>query len=313
MSYIRPSQPSTLPPDTGTSNRGRVAAWLREPLVHFIVLGSLFFLLWPLFTASVAPASNRIVISPGQMQRAIEIFISTHTRPPTEAEIASLAEQEVRAEVEYREGIALGLDRDDEIIRRRIAQKLRFMIEDVAEQATPTDTDLQKFLDTHRDQFGAEPQFAFSQIYLNPSQHTDLAGDAKSLLGKLNQADGRLDYAADSDTLPVPNDFESARPDEITSMFGADFAAAIAAQPPGQWAGPIRSGYGLHLVLVRRRIQGAPPKLAQVRDAVLREYQSVRRVAANEAAYREMRAKYSVQIDMPDLSSPLHAAGEVAE
>jgi hypothetical protein len=287
--------------------------WLREPLIHFIVLGTALFLLWPLIAARVAPPTNHIVISSGQMQRAIEIFISTHTRPPTEAEIASLAEQEIRAEVEYREGVAMGLDRDDEIIRRRIAQKLRFMIEDVAEQATPSDAELQKFLDQNRDEFGAEQRFAFSQIYLNPARHADLAHDASTLLAQLNQADGRLDYAADSDTLPVPNDFEAARPDEISSMFGADFAAAIATLKPGQWAGPIHSGYGDHLVLVRKRIQGAPPRLAQVRDAVLREYQSARRVAANEAAYRQMRAKYTVQVEMPAQLAPAPATGEVAE
>jgi hypothetical protein len=291
----------------------RAALLLREPLAHFLVLGSALFLIWPLLAARVAAPSNHIVISQGQMQRAMEIFVSTHTRPPTEAEIASLAEQEIRAEVEYREGMALGLDRDDEIIRRRIAQKLRFMVEDVAEQAAPTDAALQNFLDAHRDQFGAGQQLAFSQVYLNPAQHPDLARDAKTLLEKLNQADGRLDYAADGDALPVPNDFEAARPDEITSMFGADFAATIAAQTPGQWAGPVHSGYGEHLVLVRKRIQGAPPQLAQVREAVLREYQSARRVAANAAAYRQMRAKYTAEVDMPGQSTPVQLGSELTE
>jgi hypothetical protein len=293
--------------------RHRAPAWLREPLVHFFALGSALFLIWPLLAARVAAPSNHIVISQGQMQRAMEIFVSTHTRPPIEVEIASLAEQELRAEVEYREGLALGLDRDDEIIRRRIAQKLRFMVEDVAEQAAPTTAELQKFLDAHRDLFGAEQQLAFSQVYLNPGQHADLARDAKTLLAKLNLADGRLDYAADSDALPVPNDFEAARPDEITSMFGAGFAAAIAAQPTGQWAGPIHSGYGEHLVLLRKRIQGAPPQLSQVRDAVLREYQSARRVATNAVAYRQMRAKYTAEVDMPGQSAPLQLGSGVAE
>jgi len=284
-------------PEQETSKpRRRTIKWLNEPLVHFLVLGAGLFLFWPLIAAHVAEPPNRIVISQGQLQRAFEVFVSTHSRPPTEAEMASLAEQEVRAEVEYREGVALGLDQNDEIIRRRIAQKLRFMIEDVAQQAHPTDAELQKFLDTHRDQFGAEPRFAFSQIYLNPAHHADLARDAKALLAKLNAADGRLDYAADSDPLPVPNDFEATRGAEISSMFGADFSSSIASLPQGEWAGPIPSGYGGHLVLIRKRIDGAPPQLAQVRDAVLREYQSARRVTANEAAYQRMRAKYVIQL-----------------
>jgi hypothetical protein len=287
---------TTRPQHEASKTRRDAVSWLREPLVHFLVLGSALFLFWPLIATHVAAPANRIVISQGQLQRAFEVFVSTHSRPPTAAEMASLAEQEIRDEVEYREGIALGLDQNDEIIRRRVAQKLRFMIEDVAEQAQPTEAQLQQFLDTHRDQFGAEPRFAFSQIYLNPAQHADLARDAKALLAKLNQADGRLDYAADGDPLPVPNDFEAARSPEITSMFGTDFSSSIASLPQGVWAGPIHSGYGDHLVLIRKRIDGAPPQLAQVRDSVLREYQSARRVAANEAAYQQMRAKYTIQL-----------------
>lgn len=273
-------------------------AWLRDPLAHFLALGAGLFLLWPLLPPPAPP--NLIVISQADMRRAMEIFVKTHDRAPTAAELADLAEQQVQSEVEYREGLALGLDRDDEIIRRRIAQKLRFMIQDVVEQSTPTDAELQGFLQAHPEQFGAEPSVAFSQVYLNPGQHAGrLATDAGRLLQLLNHADGRLDYAADSDVLPVPNDFEATPLHVIAGMFGEDFAAAVASQPPGQWVGPVESGYGAHLVLVRRKIAGATPQLAQVRNAVLREYQSARRTEANVAAYRQMRAKYSISVDMP--------------
>jgi hypothetical protein len=285
---------------------GRASNWrfLRDPLVHFVLLGAALFLIWPFISSRVAPPPNLIIISRGQMDRAVEIFVKTHARPPTQDELGGLAEQEIQTEVEYREGMALGLDRDDEIIRRRISQKLRFMIQDVVDEAVPTDADLQRFLDAHRDEFGAEPQIAFSQVYLNPTQHgAALARDAASLLDRLNHADGRLDYAADSDVLPVPNDFEATPLHTVASMFGDDFAASVGRQKPGVWAGPIASGYGVHLVLVRHRIEGAPPQLSQVRAAVLREWQSARRTDANAAAYREMRAKYRIQVDMPPVPS----------
>jgi hypothetical protein len=273
-------------------------SWAGDPLAHFLALGALLFMLWPLLPPPAAP--NRIVISQADMQRAIKIFLQTHDRPPTGGELADLAEQQVQSEVEYREGMALGLDREDEIIRRRIAEKLHFMIEDVVEQATPTDAELQRFLAAHPELFGAEPSVAFSQVYLNPGRHAGtLARDVGLLLQRLNHADGRLDYAADSDVLPVPNDFEATPLRVIAGMFGEDFAAALARQAPGQWAGPIDSGYGSHLVLVRQRIAGTAPQLAQVRSAVLREYQSARRVEANAAAYRQMRAKYTITVDLP--------------
>lgn len=273
---------------------------LREPLLHFVIIGAALFLTWPFIAERVAPPSKQIVISQGQMQRAIEIFYKTHLHPPTPRDLANLEEEEIKTEVYYREGVALGIDRDDEIIRRRIAQKLQFMTQDTVDQEVPGDAELQRFLDTHRSDFGGEPQIAFSQVYLNPDRHGDeIARDAARLLTHLNSADGRLDYGADSDVLPLPNDFEVTPVHVIANMFGDDFAAAVAAQPPGRWVGPIRSGYGLHLVLVREKRQASQPRLQQIRRAVLREWQSARRTEANMKAYQRMRAKYVVKVEMP--------------
>jgi hypothetical protein len=276
---------------------------LHEPLFHFVVLGLALFLIWPFIADRVAPPSTQIVISQGQMQRAIAVFYKTHLRPPNPEELNDLAEREIKTEVYYREGMALGLDRDDEIIQRRIAQKLQFMTQDTVDQVVPSDADLQRFLDTHRDDFGAELQIAFSQVYLNLDRHGDaIASDASRLLARLNAADGRLDYGADSDVLPLPNDFEATPMHVIANMFGGDFATAVAEQPLGRWVGPIRSGYGLHLVLIRERRQGSQPQLSQIRAAVLREWQSARRIEANQEAYRRMRAKYIIKVQMPRAS-----------
>jgi hypothetical protein len=279
----------------------RWRAALREPLVHFFALAAALFLVWPLIANRIAPPPNTIVITQGDMQRAIEVFVKTHLRPPNQSELSDLTEQQIQTAVLYREGLALGLDRDDEIIRRRIEQKLKFMIDDVADQSAPTDAELQHFLDAHPAIFAAEPSIAFSQVYLNPAQHgAHLAADAAALRAKLNASDGRLDYAADSDVLPVPNDFEATQMHVVADMFGDDFAAAVANIPPGSWAGPIPSGYGQHLVLIRQRIAGTPPRLAAIHDAVLREWQNAHREDANNAAYQQMRAKYVIRVDMPN-------------
>lgn len=282
-----------------------VRALLREPLIQFIALGGLLFLAWSQVEDRVAPPQNRIVITARQAERATDYFYQTHLRLPDPDELQPLIEEEIQTEVEFREGQALGLDRDDEIIRRRIRQKLEFMTEDVIDQAKPSDAALQAYLDAHRDQFGAGPSFVFSQIYLDPSRHGDhLAADADRLLAKLNSGDGRLDYGNDSDTLPVPNDFEATALPDVTAMFGTDFAAALPKQPAGKWVGPIRSGYGLHLVLVREVKQGKPPELAEVREQVVREYQAEHRAEANQEAYRKMRAKYVITVQAPPAPSP---------
>ncbi len=290
---------------TDTPPTNRVRALLREPLFQFTVLGGALFLAWPLVADKVAPPQNRIVITAQQMQRATDYFYQTHLRLPDPDELQPLIEDEIQTEVEFREGLALGLDRDDEIIRRRIKQKLEFMTEDVVDQARPSDAVLQTYLDGHRDRFGAGPQFVFSQIYLDPSRHGDhLAADAARLLARLNSGDGRLDYGVDSDTLPVPNDFEATALPDVTAMFGTDFATALPRQPAGHWVGPIRSGYGIHLVLVRAVKPGKPPELAEMRDRVLREYQADRRAEANQEAYQRMRAKYVISIQLPPPASP---------
>jgi len=286
-------------------SRSRVRTLLREPLVQFVALGGLLFLAWSQVEDKVAPPENRIVITAQQVERATDYFYQTHLRLPDPDELQPLIEEEIQAEVAFREGQALGLDRDDEIIRRRIRQKLEFMTEDVIDQAKPSDAVLQAYLDAHRDQFGAGPQIVFSQIYLDPSRHGDhLAADADRLLARLNSGDGRLDYGTDSDTLPVPNDFEATALPDVTAMFGTDFAAALPKQQVGKWVGPIRSGYGLHLVLVRDVKAGKPPELAEVRDQVVREYQAEHRAEANQDAYRKMRAKYVITVQVPPPPSP---------
>ena len=290
---------------TDISPARRARALLREPLLQFTALGGVLFLAWPLVADKVAPPQNRIVITAQQVERATDYFYQTHLRLPDPDELQPLIEDEIQTEVEFREGLALGLDRNDEIIRRRIKQKLEFMTEDVIDQSKPGDAVLQVYLDSHRDQFGAGPIIVFSQIYLDPSRHGDhLAADAEKLLARLNAGDGRLDYGADSDTLPVPNDFEATALPDVTAMFGTDFAAALPKQQAGHWVGPVRSGYGVHLVLVREVKPGKPPELAEVRDQVLREYQAEHRAVANQEAYQKMRAKYAVSIQLPPPPSP---------
>lgn len=291
----------------------RLGRWLSEPLLHFVLLGAGLFLLWGAFGDRLAAAPNRIVVSAGEMQRGIDIFQKTHLRPPDTDELKDLVEQQIEAEVYFREGVALGLDRDDEIIRRRMKQKLQFMIEDVVGQVPPTDAELQTYLDQHRENYGAEAEIAFSQVYLNPERRGDtITKDAQRLLARLNvTSDGRIDYAADGDILPVSNDFETTPLHVIAGMFGEDFAASLASQPVGQWVGPIRSGYGLHLVLVRQRKPAKAPILSEVRDAVARDWENAKRAEANRQAYLRMRDKYKITVEMPPNSTgETVAAGE---
>ena len=164
---------------------------LKEPLVHFLLLGALLFGGYELVNRNAEPAPGRIVISQGQIASVVENFTRTQQRPPTREEMEGLIRAQVRGEVYYREALALGLDKDDAIIRRRLQQKMEFISDDIAAQAQPTDTELNVFLQAHPDKFRVEQQFTFRQLYLNPEKHgTNLASDAAQLLAKLNQPGG---------------------------------------------------------------------------------------------------------------------------
>ncbi len=195
----------------------------------------------------------------------------------------------VRQEVYYREALALGLDKDDVIIRCRLQQKMEFVSDDIATQAPPTDDELGAYLAAHPDKFRVEHRFTFRQLYLDPEKRgANLARDAAQLLAKLNQTGGNTGLAVLADPFMLDREFTAVPASEVARQFGEKFAAELAEISPGQWQGPIESGYGLHLVLVSQHIEGRLPALADVRDAVRREWQDVRLLEASERFYQEL-------------------------
>jgi len=204
----------------------------------------------------------------------------------------------VREEIATREAMALGLDKDDAVIRRRLRQKLEFVSDDIADQTEPTDADLNAYLQAHPKSFRVEPAFTFSQVYLDPAKHGDNLGrDTAQLLARLNQAGGNADTSTLGDSLLLDDTFQSVPASEVAKQFGEEFAAKLSGLSPGQWQGPVESGYGIHLVLISERTEGRLPELADVRDAVRREWANARRVEENERFYQELSKRYTVTIE----------------
>jgi hypothetical protein len=272
---------------------------LREPLLHFLLLGAGLFLAYSLTPGGgtlVEP--GKIVVTRGQIEHLAAAFAKTWRRPPTAAELAGLVRDRVREEVYCREAVALGLDRDDVVIRRRLRQKMEFVSDDIAAQAEPTDADLNAYLRANPDAFRVEALFTFQQVYLNPEKHGEnLARDAARMLAQLNPPGGEADAAALGDSFLLEHQFAAMPPREIAKQFGEAFAARVGELAPGRWEGPIESGYGAHLVFVNQRTEGRLPTLADVRDAVRREWDNARRLEANERFFRELLKRYTVTIE----------------
>lgn len=288
----------------------RVRTWWREPLVHFLAIGALLFLVFN-WRAGGGAGSNHIVITPGQIEAMAAGFARTWQRPPTSIELKGLLDDYVREEIATREAMAAGLDRDDAVIRRRLRQKLEFVAEDSIDATPPTDAQLQAWLEANPESFRIEPSVAFRQVYLNSDRRgARTESDGRRLLEQLTAAGPEANLAAVGDSLMLPNEVVRSTQTEVARQFGEDFADAVVKIEPGQWTGPVRSGYGAHIVFVRERVEGRLPSLDDARPLVEREYTSARRKRELDALYQKLLERYRVSFEkLPDDAKAADAAG----
>jgi PPIC-type PPIASE domain len=274
--------------------------FLREPLLHFVLLGAAMFVIYGLVSQERVGKPGHIIITQGKIDNLAATFARVWQRPPVDQELEGLIRDYVREEVLYLEALALGLDRDDTIIRRRLRQKMEFVSEDLAAQTEPSDDDLRAYLQAHPEAFAIEPRFTFRQVYLDPLRRgAHLAGDVDRLLAELRHPGNAADPAEIGDALLLAHRFERVAASEVRAIFGDTFAAGLSTLTPGQWQGPVASGYGVHLVYVGERMEGRIPELADVRQAVRREWANTRRLAANEVFYQTLLRRYTVSIEPP--------------
>ena len=271
---------------------------ITEPLVHFLLIGALLFVGFSVLQSDDQTMDTTIVVTDSDIKIIKADFERTWQRPPRDGELEGLIEEKIREEIAYREGLALGLDRDDPYIRRRLRMKLELMLEDISAQGSPADEELQNFLNDNRTKFRQEPRYSLSQVYLNPAQRRGtLEKDAEELLEQLKQGGDRVDLGQIGDSIMLPRDFPLSPASVINRQFGSDFTTQLSDLDTGVWQGPIRSGYGIHLVLIDERVEGRDPELEEIRPLVEREYELVMRKELKEKIYANLREKYTVEIE----------------
>jgi len=273
---------------------------LREPLLHFLLLGAALFGVYGLARDRAPHRTDQIVVPQSQIEQLGIGFTRTWQRPPTVEELTGLIEDRIREEVLYREAMAMGLDRDDTIVRRRLRQKLEFLIPDLASQIAPlSEHDLQAYLDQHADKYRDEPTVSFEQVFFDRERRGQSAWeDAESALTRLNGPHGSAvnpDTVGDASLLPI--ELTRSGESEVARLFGGTFGQRLVEMPLGRWAGPLESSYGLHVVLVRERMPARIPELPKVREGVLRDFLAERRQQALDAAYAKFRARYTVVVE----------------
>ena len=281
-------------------NRSALRAVLREPLLHFIVLAAALFAL----NAWLAPAASNIKgeirVSAQRVHSLAENFRRTWQRPPTPQELDALVADYVREDVLVREALALGLDRDDTIVRRRLRQKMEFISEEAAGLVQPTDQELTGYLEAHPDAFRSEAVFTFTQVFIDPAKRGKAVdAEARQLLAMLRQKNA-TDVTTLGDRLTLLDSrYEAIQQRDVAKLFGKGFTDALIEQPTGRWSGPIASGYGLHLVRVDSATRTAMPTLEQVRPVVEREWRNAKRKEVGDALYERLSKQYRIVIDKP--------------
>jgi len=274
---------------------------IREPLFHFLLLGAAIFAVYGLATRHKTDKPGEIVVTQGTLENLVTGFTRTWQRPPTEEELQGLLSDYIREEAAYREALALGLDRDDMIVRRRLRQKLEFLSDQLATRTEPGDAELQSFLQAHPELFQSEPLFSIRQIYFNPQLHGgNLHRDLARALEDLERAGSHANTADLGDPFLLERSFENVSLSDVKKTFGDHFASALAALRLAMWQGPIDSGYGAHLVFVAQRSESRLPALAEVRDQVRREWLDAKRKEATEKFYQAILSRYKVKIEPPE-------------
>ena len=267
---------------------------LSEPLLHFLLLGLALFILYQ----SVSPKAGTdrtIVLTDATVSMLSQRYAAVWLRPPTAAELRGLVDSFIREEVLYRQGAAMGLDRDDPVIQRRVVQKLDVLSEETSSLTPPTEAELAVYLQKHAEAYERPPVFDYRQVMFDPVRHgASLQSDINAALAALNAG---ADPAGSGDSSLLPAVGTAVPLDRLVREYGDEFAASVAALPVGSWQGPVRSGFGVHLVRVDKRIEAQAVGLAEVRAAVERDWENERRKTTREAYYQDLLKTYEIRIE----------------
>ncbi|MEY4484631.1 MAG: hypothetical protein RL693_2083 [Verrucomicrobiota bacterium] len=273
----------------------------REPLLHFLLLGGVIFAVhaWRQDRAAKGIASDdgkRIEINAATITRLREGWTRQFQRTPSAEDMREMVESHIKEEVLCREALAMGLNRDDTIVRRRMAQKMEFLTQDIATAVAPDEADLNKFFSQNAARYARPAQVSFRHVYFSREKRgAKLDEDVKEALAAL--AKPGVSDEAFGDPFLQGFEFKEQEEQDLISIFGREFAASVIKAPLDVWSGPMTSSYGVHLVRVTSSGGRQPVELAAVRDGVLRDFLDERRRSANDEVLIRMKQNYEIIID----------------
>ena len=277
--------------------------WLREPLLHFLLIGLLLFGFYAYINRgrSGSASPRQIVLSLDELATMEMYFESQWHRRPTPQEFQAMVEDKIKEEVLYREGLVMGLDKDDTIVKRRMAQKVQFLAEDVATAHEPSTAELKAWFEKNSSKFALPSRYSFRHMYFSPDKRgTNAHEDAAQALARIaGQPENSTLSRSVADRFMFQDYYSDRTPSAIAKEFGPQFAVALEKLQPGSWQGPIESGFGWHLVFVDSVIPDRIPAFEEVESEVKTAWLGEQKAQAREKAYQSLRSKYTVLVPAP--------------
>ena len=303
VSVVVETQPATERSESRQWVPLAIKRWLREPLLHFLLIGITVFAVYAYAHRGRGgfESSRQITLSVDELGQMDMYFESQWHRQPTPAEFQAMVEDKVREEVLYREALAMGLDKDDTIVKRRMAQKMQFLAEDVAAAHEPSTAELKAWFEKNSNKFALPSRYSFRHLYFSPDKRGKNAQEeaAKTLAKIAGQPEDSKLAVSLSDRFMFQDYYGDRAPEALAKEFGPQFVVALEKLKPRSWQGPIESGYGWHLVYVDTVIPGRIPAFEEIEPDVKTAWLGEQKATAWQKAYAEMRAKYIVLLPGP--------------
>ncbi len=274
----------------------------REPLLQFLLIGACIYGAYALYGAPEEGLADRtIIVDEARIVGFVNEWESRWNRPPTRQELDSVISAYVREHVLSRQALAMGLGEDDPITRRRLAQKLEFLTNNIALIKEPDEGELEQYFQDNQDLYRDPDLITFAHVFIDPDLREEATlDDAAELLAEL-QAAGEPDATTldAGDRFMLQNYYPAAAEMDIRRQLGSGFSAAVMRLEPGQWHGPVLSGYGTHLVYVYSFNEAPAPEFAPVQDEVLANWQTEQQETFNAAFFESLKSRYDIVIAEP--------------
>ena len=275
--------------------------WLKEPLLHFLLIGGVFFFIYDMKNSPTVNTKS-IVISNAEIVHLKRLWTKTRQRVPTQSELQALIDHEIREKIMYQEALALGLDQGDSFVRRRLAQKMEFFSSDLADLAQPSEEELLQYMSVHKEMFRSPGKVNFAQIYIDPSKHK-LQTYSQTLLDTLRSKKNEVDIGALTDSNMLKQAYAGESEYSLKKVFGEIFVKELFALPVQTWQGPILSNYGEHLIFIHSITRSQQESLNLVRDKVVMEYKAQKRKEMDKVFYENLRKSYDVTVESDHVES----------